>query len=418
MIEGRTIVCLASSWDYDPTSKHHIMRVLSQRNRIVWVNYHGTRRPLLNRADVEASVATLRHVASGIRPVSDTFVQVTPLVIPGARGALARRLHQRMLIAQIRRAIRRVSGGSPGPLQVWAFAPDVPYLVGQFGEECFVYYCVDDYTRFEGLDSQHITEAENELVDRADVVITTSEGLHEAKRSRRADALLVRHGVDYRHFASAWRDPPPRPADIADITAPIFGFFGLIQFWVDRRLIAEAARLRPHYQFVLIGDAPADVGALSRMGNVRMLGRRPNASLPAYCAAFEAGLMPFTRTDMTRSINPIKMYEYLAAGLPIISTTLPEAQRFAGPVLFADTPAAFAEACDRVLAAARPGRREEISRLVSGESWESKVELLSQLILNRGAVLRTAAKPSVEVPQLPPPPAAVTAREAQTAPLT
>ncbi len=280
MIEGRIIICLASSWDYDPTSKHQIMKILARHNDVVWVNYHGTRRPTFSRADFQASCSVLRRFLGGITRVTPTMTQITPLVIPGATGPILSRVHQRMLIAQIRRAIRSVPNARNKPRQVWSFAPDVPYLAGKFNEECFLYYCVDEHSQFEGVDEQAILRAENELIDRADIVVTTSEALRKAKSVRRPDVSLVRHGVDFDHFAAAWRKPLTCPADLASVPRPIFGFFGLIHFWIDCALIARVARLRPEYSFVLIGDCKRDVSTLERLPNVFLLGRRSIDVLP------------------------------------------------------------------------------------------------------------------------------------------
>ena len=204
------------------------MKILSRRNDIVWINYHGTRRPTVGRADFAAACSALKGVIRGVQRVSPSIVQLTPLVIPGAESALLQRVHQRMLIAQIRRAIRSVIAAGERRVQVWSFAPDVPYLVGEFDEECFVYYCVDEYSQFEGLNASRIISAEHDLIDRADVVVTTSEQLFNTKRARRPDTILMRHGVDYRHFARAWRERLPRPPDLYSIRGPVFGFFGSI----------------------------------------------------------------------------------------------------------------------------------------------------------------------------------------------
>jgi glycosyltransferase involved in cell wall biosynthesis len=304
------------------------------------------------------------------------------MVIPGAASGLAERLHRRMLVAQIRRAIRAVDPRRRMPLQIWTFAPDVPYLQGKFDEECFLYYCVDEYTEFEGFDTSRIKASEDELIDRADIVITTSESLLDTKGARRPDALLVNHGVDFDHFARAWRVPPQPPDDLATIPRPIFGFFGLIHHWVDVALLAKVAEMRPYHSFVLIGDCCVDVGELQRQSNVFLLGRRPYEDLPAYCAAFDAGLLLFSRSAMTQNVNPIKMYEYLAAGLPVISTSIPEARRFEGPIALADTAEEFARACDRAVELESTGRREMISRVVESETWLSRVEYLSDAVMN------------------------------------
>ncbi len=410
MIRDHLIICIANHWDYDPTSKHQVIRILSRFNEIVWVAYHGSRRPAVSRVDASAAWSVLRRVVRGVRRVAPSIIEVTPLVIPDARHPWLQWCHQRMLIAQIRRAVRSVQRGSARPVQVWTFAPDVPYLVGQFEEECFLYYCVDEYTEFEGFDRDRIAVAEGALLDRADVVVTASESLHEGKRRRRPDAALVRHGVDYDHFASAWRQRLTRPPDLASIPNPMFGFFGLIHHWVDLSLLAQVAQLRPQYSFVLLGDCKVDGSRVRCLPNVFFLGRRPYDRLPAYCAAFDAGLMLFTRSEMTRHVNPIKMLEYLAAGLPVVSTPLPEARHYEGSILIRDTAHRFAAACDEVLRGNDAKRRKSISRLVADETWLSRVERLSEIVsrhvrhtggtsdtARRGAV-QTRPNPAIPTP--------------------
>lgn len=398
MIRDRIIICVASSWNYDPTSKHQIMKILSQHNDIVWINYHGTRRPRFCRADLKTGLSVLRRCLRGIDRVAPSFVQLTPLVIPGASTRLLSAFHQKMVISQIRRAVRSVPNWREKPIQVWTFAPDVPFLVGQLDEERFIYYCVDDHSQFEGMDPKRVSALEDEQTRRADLVVTTSEALLQSRRAIRPDAELVRHGVDYEHFAAAWRRPMELPADLAGIPRPIFGFFGLIHFWVDCDLLAEVARRRPQYSFVLIGDEVTGAAKLKTQKNIYLLGRRANGDLPAYCAAFEAGLLPFVRTELTRTVNPIKMYEYLAAGLPVVSTPLPEAERFRGPIRIAESTDEFVSACDAVVEEKGTISRESISRLVENEAWHSKVEHLSRLVQQKdGPVLQQATKPIRQV---------------------
>lgn len=379
MISGRTIVCIGSSWDYDPTSKHHLMRLLSAQNRILWVNYHGTRRPGATKSDVAGAWSVLRRVARGVERVSESMWQLTPLVIPGASNNAVRHFNEQLLMAQIKRALNAIAQTSD-PIQVWCFAPDVPFLVDQLGEEVFIYYCVDDYTKFQGHDAVHIVESETELLHRADLVITTSAPLWEEKRQIREDAKLLRHGVDFDHFTAAWRQELPCPRDLEAIPGPRIGFFGLIQHWIDTSLLAEVARQCPNYSFVLIGEAKSEVAALKSLRNVHLLGRRTYSELPAYCAHFDAALLPFAANEMTRCVNPIKMHEYLAAGLPIVSTPLPEAERLAPPIRIAATADEFAAACTDAIATPTDQRGLAMARLVMHDSWESKVEALSVLV--------------------------------------
>ncbi|MCH7526132.1 MAG: glycosyltransferase [Planctomycetes bacterium] len=386
MICDRTIICVASRWDLDPTSKHQIMKRLAQRNRVIWVNYHGMRRPTLSLMDLRAASSAMVRVLRGARRVNGSMVQFTPLLIPGVQNSRLRRISRGAVLAQIRRVMKRLNGWAAQPVQIWAFAPDVAYLAGQFDEECFVYYCVDEFSQFEGCDSGAIRNSERDMLANADVVITTSEALYQAKRLVHANTHLVRHGVDVDHFTRALMPGIERPSDLKGLEGPIVGFFGLFHHWIDVELIAEVAERLPHAQFVLIGDANMDLKVLRRRPNIRLLGRRPYETLPAYCAAFDVAILPFRCNAMTRTINPIKLREYLAAGLPVVSTPLPEAMRYVPEVTIASNVDDFAEACRVHLQSNGISDRVRRSRCVRSETWESTIERLSTIIMDGSPV--------------------------------
>jgi glycosyltransferase involved in cell wall biosynthesis len=380
MIKDRTIICVASSWDNHPTSKHHVMKLLAKHNRVIWVSYHGTRRPTLSYCDVRASVATLAQVLRGVRPAEDSMVHFTPLVIPGANYGILRRINQWALVAQIRRVLRRLRTPRNEPVQLWTFTPDVDFLAGKFDEERVVYYCVDEYAQFEGFDGQAIRDAELRLFDQADVVITSSQALYDSKSPLHPDVHLIRHGVDVNHFASALHPNIETPPELAGLKGPIVGFFGLLHHWIDIDLIADAAQKASDMQFVLIGDVFVDTSRLHGLPNVHLLGGRPYAELPKYCAAFDVAILPFKINEMTPYINPIKLREYLAAGLPVVSTPMPEAKVFEPDVRIAPDAAAFASACR--VAAHHASREDRLrrSQLVAGDTWEATVDQLCAIV--------------------------------------
>ena len=415
MIEDRNIICFASNWFYDPTSKHHVMKLLSRHNHVIWVNYHASRRPQLSSADLGGAVAKLRQFVQGPRRVTPNITVVTPLVlpIPGNRAVAA--LNRELLTRQIWSVLRNLPDR---PAQLWSFAPDVDYLCGRFDEECVVYYCVDEFSQFSGYDASAVAAAEERLIRRADLVVTTSQALHDAKQAvvssprrrsrasrgpslsppdaadafdvdppgdesrsnRQAEVVLVPHGVDYDHFAQATSPDTIVPADIADLPKPILGFWGLIQDWLDLDLLADVARARPDWSIVLIGEALADTSALSDLPNAHLLDRRPYRSLPDYAKGFDLGLIPFRINSLTRAVNPIKLREYLSAGLPVVSTPLPEVQRYRNLVRIADSPSDFVAVCEHTLAEEKSdGARLAAARQAAmrHETWEAKVEELS-----------------------------------------
>ncbi len=381
MIHDRTIICVASNWAVDRTGKHHVMSILARENNILWVNYHGTRRPRPNRADARSAARTLFHALRGARPITPTMGQLTPLVIPGTTNPTLTSFNRWAVTAQIRRALKRFHPTSTRPVQIWSFAPDVAYLAGRFDEECLVYYCVDDHAAFDGFDADAIRRAERRLLQRAHVVFATAQPLYDSKSAVHDNVHLVRHGVDVDHFRRALEPGIRRPGDVEHLQGPILGFFGLIHHWVDVKLIARVARLLPAMQVVLIGQALVDVRELSDIPNVHLLGRKPYRDLPAYCAAFDAALVPFKCNELTRNVNPIKLREYLAAGLPVVSTPLPEAERHQPDVETAPDAASFARACERAVRSSSPSDRIRRSRRVAHETWEAVVEHISPLVM-------------------------------------
>lgn len=383
-ISNRLIICIASNWELDPTSKHHVMRLLARNNRIVWVNYHGTRRPTLSVADFRSSCSAITRVLRGPQRVGDSTVHMTPLVIPSVRNGLIGRWNQLAVIAQIRRVVRKMQPVPARPVQIWSFAPDVSFLAGHFGEEKFVYYCVDDFAEFEGFDNQAIRTAEQKTLDRSDVVITSARALYDAKRRLHPNVHLVRHGVDVKHFLNALNPNTGKPADVAGLTEPTVGFFGLVHNWIDVELLTDVARRLPHVRFVLVGDVFVDVSALRALPNVLLLGRKPYASLPAYCAAFDVAILPFKCNGMTAYVNPIKLREYLAAGLPVVSTPMPEATLYPNEVTIASGAAAFADACEEAMKRSSLQERIRRSRCVVDEDWEAVVEKLGRIVMSNG----------------------------------
>lgn len=405
VIADRNIICIASNWSADPTSKHHVMRRLAgemsevgcgmsersgfphpkshiphqtSRNSIIWVNYHASRRPQATIADLGAASAKIRQFVRGPVRVSDNITVVTPIVIPLPGNAAVAAINKRLLVRQIRSVLSTLP---PRPVQLWSFAPDADYLCGAFDEECVVYYCVDEFGEFTGYDRHRVLAAEARLAGKADLLIATSRALFDAKRYLCRNSIHVPHGVDFDHFATADRSRRELiPEDIAALPRPILGFWGLIQDWVDVDLLAQIARTRPAWSIVLIGDIVTDVSALHGLDNMHLLGRRPYHALPRYAAGFDIGIIPFKLNELTRAVNPIKLREYLAAGLPVVSTPLPEVEAYRPHVQTAANADAFAESCEIALKNDNENAVSDRRNAMRNETWDAKVELISSAL--------------------------------------
>ena len=375
-MKDKTILCFASNYEAPPTSKHHVMHLLAEHNAVLWVNYHASRAPSASSSDLLYMGHKLKQVAQGLKNPRKNLHVLTPLVVPLPSSPAARRLNRWLLISQIQRALRKIR---KGPTQIWSFTPDVAYALGHFAEEKVLYYCVDDHAAFSGYNKAQVLRDEETLCRRSDLVVTTSMALQEAKAPWNPNTILVPHGVDYEHFSRAVTEDLPCPRDLENIPRPRLGFFGLIRDWVDVGLLAEVAKKRKDWHFVLIGDADSsvDLSRYRRNPNLHFLGRRPYETLPAYCRHFDAGLIPFKVNELTHAVNPIKLREYLAAGLPVVSTPMPEVALYKDWIEIADSWVGFERALERCLNDT-PDNRSLRRAAMSGETWPRKLQQINR----------------------------------------
>ncbi len=380
MLEGENIICFAKDWSQDPTSNNHIMRILARRNKVVWVNSIGMRTPnIASGRDLGKMARTIGKFLRGPVRVDGNLWVVTPLVLPLPHSRWAASINHRILMLTIAFLRRRLRINS---FQLWTFLPIVAPYVGKLGESLVVYYCTDDFSQFSFVDGARVFAAEQELCRRADVVFTTARPLLEKRRPWNPETHLALHGVDHNHFAAALQSEATMPADLTDVPHPILGFFGWIQDWIDIDLIAHLAERRPDWTIALIGKASVDISHLRRFPNVRLLGQKPYAELPRYCKAFDLGLLPFVVNELTKSVNPIKLREYLSAGLPVVSTDLPEVRPYEQMCAIARTPDDFLAACERALSTDTRALRRSRSDAMSAETWEARVNDLGRIVLD------------------------------------
>jgi glycosyltransferase involved in cell wall biosynthesis len=393
-MNGKTIICLANNYFFDPTSKHHVMRELAKRNHVLWINWHASRRPSLNGNDLCSIVEKLGQVRQGLTVVPEGLSVLTPLVLPLPSSAMARRVNRWLVRMQTGRALRALSG----PRQVWSFTPDVVPLLGSFGEEAVVYYCVDEFSAFSGYDAETTRRLDRQMCEAADMVVTTSRALYESKRSFNANTVLVPHGVLYDHFARAVDADFPVAPDLAELPRPVVGYYGLIHDWQDLDLVAAVARRRPGWSLVLVGKVLTDVTRFRDIPNLHFLGQRPHAELPAYCRGFDVAVIPHKVNELTRNMNPIKLREYLAAGLPVVSTPLPEVRAYEPEVRVAEGVEAWVAAIASAIADRSLASDRRRSAAVSSEDWSVRVRTLTQSLarcLATGREARRVGEPAL-----------------------
>jgi glycosyltransferase involved in cell wall biosynthesis len=372
-LRGRDILCFSHDWTGDPLSKTHLMRVLSRDNRILWINAIANRMPTASSKDLSRIYKKLKSFTEPVREVEPNIFVMNPLAIPayGSRAVVG--FNQRFLIRQVRRAMKKLAMKNVINM---VFNPAAGMIAGRLGESELIYYCVDEYTAFTGV-SSGLKEIEEDLFRRSDLVVVSAEKLLESKKRFNEKTFLIRHGVDFRHFRKSLDAELELPAEVKDLPRPIIGFHGLLADWVDFELIKKTAEHFKTGSVVLIGkitvDAEKKIRILDGIANIHFLGRKPYAELPNYCKAFDVALNPFEISELTLAANPLKVREYLAAGLQVVSTDIPEV-RILKDCLTGKDHADFIAQIEKILKNPKP--RAEVSDAIRHESWDAKVDEL------------------------------------------
>jgi glycosyltransferase involved in cell wall biosynthesis len=375
-LRGKDIVCVGfADWDTQLwTNQHHLMSRLARDNRVLFIESLGLRRPQLARRDL---VRVWRRLRRGLAPprATDGLHVLSPLVLPFHRSRIVRGLNRRLLPALVRAAARRL--GLRQPI-LWAYVPQAETLVGALDPSLVIYHCVDDIAAHERIDTSSFRAAEQRFTARADLVLASSPSLADRMRGLSHNVLYAPNVADTELFARALQPGAADPA-LAQLPEPRILFTGaIVSVKLDFGLLVELARLRPEWSFALVGpvglgDPRTDVSSLAAEPNIHLLGPRPYAELPQVLRGGQAGLIPYARNELTESIFPMKVYEYLAAGLPVVATPLPALAGVADVAVAEDAPG-LAALLDEALAGDTQPMRAERSRRAASHSWDHRLQ--------------------------------------------
>ncbi len=381
-LQGRDIVCVGfADWDTELwTNQHHLMSRLARENRVLFIESLGLRQPQLAGRDIARMARRLRR---GLAPprARDGLHVLSPLVLPLHSSALARSLNRRLLPALVGRAAHRL--GLRRPI-LWAYVPQAEALIDVLDPSLIVYHCVDDISAHARIDTASFRAAEQRFAARADLVLASSPALVRRMRTLSHNVLDAPNVADTALFAQALAPGPPDPA-MAALPQPRIVFTGaIVAAKLDLALLLALARARPSWSFALVGpvgpgDPHTDVSALAAEPNVHLLGLRAYEQLPAVLRAADVGLIPYARNELTESIFPMKVYEYLAAGLPVVATPLPALEGLE-EVLTAPDAGSMLEQLERALAQDDPERRAARARAAAAHSWDERLREIAAAI--------------------------------------
>ncbi|WP_439597211.1 glycosyltransferase family 1 protein [Falsiroseomonas sp.] len=310
-----------------------------------------------------------------LTPQPGGVLRAVPVLPHGCDGAASLAAQRHLMEGLLKERAGR-------PLIAWFYTPMALGFADQLKPDVTVYDCMDELSAFRGAPPAML-EMERRLLERADLVFTGGRSLYEAKQDRHPEVHCFPSSIDTAHFGQA-RTGLPEPESMAGIARPRMGFFGVIDERMDLELVAAFAALRRDWQLVMLGPVvKIDPASLPQGPNLHWLGGRSYADLPAYLAHWDLGFMPFALNESTRFISPTKTPEFLAAGLPVLSTPVVDVVRDygeAGLVEIVTSAAELAEQADRLLRQKRAPFLARVDAQLAQNSWDLTWSRMQALI--------------------------------------
>jgi glycosyltransferase involved in cell wall biosynthesis len=362
-------------WYHNPTSPIQIAKELSKNAKVLFVNSIGFGMPARREKDFTSKI--IRKFKSYIklfRKVEKNLYVLTPMAIPSFGNSMISAMNRLMVKSQIMFALRMAGIESPACI----VANPMFFELGGTSNRSKLLYFLNDKYDAKGLPNKDVViEADRKMAETADVIVCVSRALYDYYKPDHRKVKLITHGVDYEHFSAASRCVLDCPEDMRDLNKPLVGFMGVIDPKTsDPDLLEYLFQRNPEKTFVFVGKLSNELTYLREHNNVCFLGQKHFKQLPSYLAQFDVALMPFNDSEWIRYCNPIKLKEYLAAGLPVVSINIKEAEPYGDVVYLASNYEEFHELLNLALQQDSQELKKARQRTVSNETWSQKVSQL------------------------------------------
>ncbi len=372
---GENIVTLSTQdWADLWTGKQRFMlQFARQGNRVLYVEtqFHWVTYLRLFGRHWRRAFLFLR----GAREVErNLYIYTPPILLPGFQiFPWINVINNFVLGIFLKLVLKRLSFNDP---LLWLYTHFNRSLVKRLSCKKALYFCVDELSAARGLISKEVVvRQEVDTLESVDAAIATTDVLKDTRNRFNDNIHVVPNATNVSHFNKAVSGNCPEPQDLRKIPRPRLVFVGAIGYWLDLGLLRNIAISRPHWQIVLIGPKMTDTGLLKNLENVHFLRRKDYDSLPDYLAWCDVALNPYKDDDLARGCSPLKLYEYIAAGLPVVSTVMPEARRFNGLVRIAENHDDFIGGIEEILSleeTARSSNRRKAYEESQNHTWEKR----------------------------------------------
>lgn len=389
------------SVDYDDFFRRHLIEAVAKqlrgRSKILCVN-----RPICPvvttikyRKKMAMWLKCLFYKDGSLRKLGDNLYLYTPFLFLhdqlAPKISFIRKANRKILYFQLSRILRKLKFDMD-KLIVWIFNPyQVDYL-DLLNEKYLIYDCYDEYldpiTFRDNSLLRQLEEKDRQIIRKADIVFAASELIVEKRRELNKNTYYLPNAADYNHFNKAFNKKTPIPDDIASIPHPIIGFVGNMNQSIDFNLLTYLSRKKPEWSLVLVGPFKyyergflhlEELREARSCKNIYFVGGKPFEQIPSYLKAFDVCLIPYRDSEFNRSRSPVKLFEYMASGKPIVSTPVHQCQHFEGVIEIAKEPQSFLEAIAKLLTGDHKITQNYLM-IAKENSWEKRADRVLEII--------------------------------------
>lgn len=393
MLSGNSFIYFGpEKWDGLWRNRHQLMTRFAKNNRVLYIEPRmrlKKLRTLMSKGEIQWSSLINDYKRNRISKYNkNLYIYHSPIFAPVSDRFPLNKVTVFFWKTILKKTLKRL--GFTDPI-IWFSRPSMVELLGGWNEKLIIYHVVDEYQAYSMnrvVKKSTMSEFERRMLAKADLVIVVSPKLFENKKAFNNETYLVPNAVDYKIYSKAMDSNTTPPDEMLRLTRPIIGYSGLVAGKLDFKLLNLLSRIKSNWSIVLIGTIDArhcseDIQKLKQAKNVYLLGNKDISQVPNYIKMFDVCLAPYRVNEHSHNMSPLKIYDYLAAGKPIVTTDFPAARSFDKVIYVSESRKQFIQYVEQALAEHDPSLKLKRQKIASQNTWDDRIEQISQLIQSR-----------------------------------